>query len=303
MAKKVKKSELGLGIRALLSDIEVGDQQQKESALKELTNTVAMLSVDKISINPFQPRQEFNQEALDELASSIRVHGLIQPITVRSMGGDDYQLISGERRLRASQLAELKEIPAYIRAAANDQEMLELALIENIQRQDLNPIEISITYQRLIDECQLTHEGLSGRIGKKRSTVTNFLGLLKLPPQIQQGLKDKKITMGHAKALNSIQDYALQISVYNEVIKKQMSVRMTEDFVRSLNKPKDKAGDGSDKPKLSHEYLAVQDRISSALESKVNLKLKSKGKGQIVINFTSDNELNRLLDLFEDNID
>ena len=302
MAKKVKKSELGLGIRALLSDIEVGDQQQKESALKELTNTIAMLPVDKISINPFQPRQEFDQEALEELSTSIRIHGLIQPITVRSMGGDDYQLISGERRLRASQLADLKEIPAYIRAAANDQEMLELALIENIQRQDLNPIEISITYQRLIDECQLTHEGLSGRIGKKRSTVSNFLGLLKLPPQIQQGLKDKKISMGHAKALNSIQDYALQISVYNEVIKRQLSVRMTEDFVRNLNKPETKNNNGSTAGKLPHEYLAVQDRISSALESKVNLKLKSKGKGQIVINFTSDNELNRLLDLFEDSI-
>jgi len=302
MAKKVKKSELGLGIRALLSDIEVGDQQQKESALKELTNTVAMLPLDKIRINPFQPRQEFDEEALEELASSIRLHGLIQPITVRSMGGDDYQLISGERRLRASQIANLKGIPAYIRAAANDQEMLELALIENIQRQDLNPIEISITYQRLIDECQLTHEGLSGRIGKKRSTVTNFLGLLKLPPQIQQGLKEKKISMGHAKALNSIQDYALQISVYNEVIKKQMSVRMTEDFVRALNKPDQKRTSGPAKDKLPHEYLAVQDRISSALESKVNLKLKNKGKGQIVINFTSDNELNRLLDLFEDNI-
>lgn len=302
MAKKVKKSELGLGIRALLSDIEVGDQQQKESALKELTNTVAMLPLDKISINPFQPRQEFDEEALEELASSIRLHGLIQPITVRSMGGDDYQLISGERRLRASQIANLKEIPAYIRAAANDQEMLELALIENIQRQDLNPIEISITYQRLIDECQLTHEGLSGRIGKKRSTVTNFLGLLKLPPQIQQGLKEKKISMGHAKALNSIQDYALQISVYNEVVKKQMSVRMTEEFVRALNKPDQKRTSGPAKDKLPHEYLAVQDRISSALESKVNLKLKNKGKGQIVINFTSDNELNRLLDLFEDNI-
>ena len=144
MAKKVKKSELGLGIRALLSDIEVGDQQQKESALKELTNTVAMLPLDKIRINPFQPRQEFDEEALEELASSIRLHGLIQPITVRSMGGDDYQLISGERRLRASQIANLKEIPAYIRAAANDQEMLELALIENIQRQDLKLIRIQL---------------------------------------------------------------------------------------------------------------------------------------------------------------
>ena len=302
MAKKVKKSELGLGIRALLSDIEAGDQSQKESALKELTNTVAMLPLDKISINPFQPRQEFDQTALEELASSIRTHGLIQPITVRSMGGDSYQLISGERRMRASQLANLTEVPAYVRAAANDQEMLELALIENIQRQDLNPIEISITYQRLIDECKLTHEGLSERIGKKRSTVTNFLSLLKLPPQIQQGLKDKKITMGHAKALNSIQDYALQISLYNEVVNKQLSVRMTEEFVRKINSSDSNTGKKEVKKNLPTEYLAVQDRISSALESKVNLKLKSKGKGQIVINFTSDNELNRLLDLFEENI-
>lgn len=302
MAKKVKKSELGLGIRALLSDIEGGDDVQKETALKELTNTVAMLPLSQISINPFQPRKEFDADAIQELSDSIKVHGLIQPITVRSLGGDSYQLISGERRMRASTLAGLGAIPAYIRAAANDQEMLELALIENIQRQDLNPIEISITYQRLIDECKLTHEGLSGRVGKKRSTITNFLGLLKLPPQIQQGLKDKKISMGHAKALNSIQDYALQISLFNEIVDKQLSVRATEEFVRQINNPNGKNSSGSAKKSLPVEYQDVQNRISSALESKVNLKLKSKGKGQIIINFTSDNELNRLLDIFEEGI-
>lgn len=302
MAKKVKKSELGLGIRALLSDIEGGDDVQKETALKELTNTVAMLPLSQISINPFQPRKEFDADAIQELSDSIKVHGLIQPITVRSLGGDSYQLISGERRMRASSLAGLEAIPAYIRAAANDQEMLELALIENIQRQDLNPIEISITYQRLIDECKLTHEGLSGRVGKKRSTITNFLGLLKLPPQIQQGLKDKKISMGHAKALNSIQDYALQISLFNEIVDKQLSVRATEEFVRKINNPNGKNNSGSGKKSLPVEYQDVQNRISSALESKVNLKLKSKGKGQIIINFTSDNELNRLLDIFEEGI-
>lgn len=302
MAKKVKKSELGLGIRALLSDIEGGNDVQKETALKELTNTVAMLPLSQISINPFQPRKEFDADAIQELSDSIKVHGLIQPITVRSLGGDSYQLISGERRMRASSLAGLEAIPAYIRAAANDQEMLELALIENIQRQDLNPIEISITYQRLIDECKLTHEGLSGRVGKKRSTITNFLGLLKLPPQIQQGLKDKKISMGHAKALNSIQDYALQISLFNEIVDKQLSVRATEEFVRKINNPNGKNNSGSGKKSLPVEYQDVQNRISSALESKVNLKLKSKGKGQIIINFTSDNELNRLLDIFEEGI-
>ncbi len=302
MAKKVKKSELGLGIRALLSDIEGGDGVQKETAFKELTNTVAMLPLSQISINPFQPRKEFDPDAIQELSDSIKVHGLIQPITVRSLGGDSYQLISGERRMRASNLAGLEAIPAYIRAAANDQEMLELALIENIQRQDLNPIEISITYQRLIDECKLTHEGLSGRVGKKRSTITNFLGLLKLPPQIQQGLKDKKISMGHAKALNAIQDYAVQISLFNEIVDKQLSVRATEDFVRQLNNPNSNGKNGSKKKSLPVEYQDVQNRISSALESRVNLKLKSKGKGQIIINFTSDNELNRLLDIFEEGI-
>jgi ParB family chromosome partitioning protein len=302
MAKKVKKSELGLGIRALLSDIEGGDGVQKETAFKELTNTVAMLPLSQISINPFQPRKEFNPDAIQELSDSIKVHGLIQPITVRSLGGDSYQLISGERRMRASNLAGLEAIPAYIRAAANDQEMLELALIENIQRQDLNPIEISITYQRLIDECKLTHEGLSGRVGKKRSTITNFLGLLKLPPQIQQGLKDKKISMGHAKALNAIQDYAVQISLFNEIVDKQLSVRATEDFVRQINNPNSNGKNGSKKKSLPVEYQDVQNRISSALESRVNLKLKSKGKGQIIINFTSDNELNRLLDIFEEGI-
>ena len=302
MAKKVKKSELGLGIRALLSDIEGGDDVQKETAVKELTNTVAMLPLSQISINPFQPRKEFDADAIQELSDSIKVHGLIQPITVRSLGGDSYQLISGERRMRASSLAGLAAIPAYIRAAANDQEMLELALIENIQRQDLNPIEIYITYQRLIDECKLTHEGLSGRVGKKRSTITNFLGLLKLPPQIQQRLKDKKISMGHAKALNSIQDYALQISLFNEIVDKQLSVRATEEFVRQINNPNEKNSSGSTKKSLPVEYQDVQNRISSALESKVNLKLKSKGKGQIIINFTSDNELNRLLDIFEEGI-
>ncbi len=302
MAKKVKKSELGLGIRALLSDIEGGDDVQKETALKELTNTVAMLPLSQISINPFQPRKEFDPDAIQELSDSIKVHGLIQPITVRSLGGDSYQLISGERRMRASNLAGIEAIPAYIRAAANDQEMLELALIENIQRQDLNPIEISITYQRLIDECKLTHEGLSGRVGKKRSTITNFLGLLKLPPQIQQGLKDKKISMGHAKALNAIQDYAVQISLFNEIVDKQLSVRATEDFVRQLNNPNSNGKNGSKKKSLPVEYQDVQNRISSALESRVNLKLKSKGKGQIIINFTSDNELNRLLDIFEEGI-
>jgi ParB family chromosome partitioning protein len=205
MAKKVKKKELGLGIRALLSNLDEGEatpEEQKE-VVKELSHTVAMIPVDQIEVNPFQPRVEFDEEALKELSSSIKVHGVIQPLTLRRLSDNAYQLISGERRLRASKLAGLQEVPAYVRLA-NDQEMLEMALVENIQRQDLNPIEVAITYQRLIDECSLTHQNLGGRVGKKRSTVSNFLRLLQLPPQIQQALKNKRISMGHAKALGEL---------------------------------------------------------------------------------------------------
>ena len=299
MAKKVKKNELGLGIRALLSDIE--DHQpkpKKEKAIKELTNRVAMLPLEAIHVNPFQPRKEFDAEQLEDLSKSIKVHGLIQPISVRSMGNNEFQLISGERRLRASKIAQLESIPAYIRSAANDQEMLEMALIENIQRQDLNPVEVAITYQRLLDECQLTHENLSDRVGKRRSTVTNFIGLLKLPPQIQQGLKEETISMGHAKALRSIKDIALQLSVYNETIDKGLSVRALEDLVRRLNQPAEKKSTPQSSP-IAGAYQDIQNRLCTRLESKVEMKIKGKGKGQIVINFKSDDELNRILDFID----
>ena len=298
MAKKVvKKKELGQGIRALLSNMDAENPEQQEEVVRELSHTIAMIPVGQIKVNPFQPRIEFDEEALQELSESLKVHGIIQPLTLRRLSDSEYQLISGERRLRASKLAGLESVPAYIRLA-NDQEMLEMALVENIQREDLNPVEVAITYQRLIEECKLTHENLGDRVGKKRSTVTNFLGLLKLPPQIQQGLKSRSISMGHAKALRGIEDLAVQLSVYNEIHSNGLSVRATEELVRSYQAPS-----ASGKPaakSLPDGYQEVQDNLRSYLGTRVSLKSKAGGKGQIIINFTSDDDLNRILDLIEE---
>lgn len=297
MAKDIKKKELGLGIRALLSNLdETETPEQQQEVVRELSHTVAMIPVSQIEVNPFQPRKDFDPEALEELAQSLKVHGLIQPITVRRLSSKEYQLISGERRLRASKLAGLTEVPAYVRIA-NDQEMLEMALVENIQREDLNPIEISITYQRLIDECSLTHENLGDRVGKKRSTVTNFLGLLKLPPQIQQSLKNRQISMGHAKALRGIDDVAIQLSIFNEIVSKGLSVREAEQLARDYQQPK--APSSPAPRKLSDSYQAVQDNLRGFFGAKVQLKTDQQGKGQIIIPFSSNDDLNRLLDLLE----
>lgn len=295
MAKQVKKRELGLGVRALLSNIESQTQEKQAEVLRELTHTVAMIPVEEIEVNPFQPRTEFDPEALQELSDSLKVHGLIQPITVRRLAEKQYQLISGERRLRAAKIAELAEVPAYIRLA-NDQEMIEMALVENIQRSDLNAIEVAITYQRLIDECSLTHENLSGRVGKARETVTNYLRLLKLPVEIQQGLKQGAITMGHARSLVTLDDFLLQTRIYKEIIDKGLSVRATEALVRSY---KQSGNQKPQKPKLGNDYLAVENNLKNYLGSKVQLKVKPNGSGQISIPFTSTEDLNRLLDLIE----
>ncbi|MFN7120084.1 MAG: ParB/RepB/Spo0J family partition protein [Saprospiraceae bacterium] len=263
--------------------------------VKELSHTVAMIPLEEIEVNPFQPRNDFDTAALEELAASIRIHGLIQPITVRRLSANEYQLISGERRLRASKIAGLTEIPAYIRLA-NDQEMLEMALVENIQRENLNAIEVAITYQRLKDECNLTDETLAERVGKQRSTVTNHLRLLRLPPNIQKAIKDKQITAGHAKVLAGIDEFALQDALFKETIKKGLSVRALEQLasMESSEKPKKSA------PKIGNEYEQVQQRFREFFGSKgVQLKLKSPGKGQIVIPFDSDHQLNDLLDLLE----
>ncbi len=311
MAKKVKKRELGKGIRALLSNMESkapAPEAEKEEVNKSVessespktpeANTINKIPLNWIEINPYQPRKDFDPDALRELADSIKIHGLIQPITVRRMGHESYQLISGERRFRASKIAEMGTVPVYIRTA-NDQEMLEMALIENIQREDLNSIEVAHSYQRLIDECNLTHEEMSARIGKNRSTVTNYLRLLKLPPEIQTAIKEKALSMGHARALAGVEDSALQLMVFKRVKDEQLSVRELEKILRA-NPASPKYSKDSKNNKLPQDYLDVQDRLSSKLGSKVALKLKSKGKGSIQINFNSVDELNRLLDIIED---
>lgn len=290
-----KKKELGLGIRALLGDIAV------EGALpdtqKELLHTVCDVPVEQIEVNPFQPRVEFDAEKLTELADSIRIHGIIQPVTVRVLAPNQYQLISGERRLRASKIAGLERIPAYVRLA-DDQTLLEMALIENIQRQDLNAIEIAQSYQRLIDECSLTHDDMAKRVGKNRSTVTNFLRLLKLPPEIQIALKTQKISAGHARALAGIDAIDKQLAVFKTVLEKDLTVRQTEEISKNVNAPSNL--DAQKAPKtsnLSIHYRKIQEELSSHFGAKVSLRRSERGKGELSIPFDSDAELNHILSL------
>ncbi len=295
MAKKVQKKQLGLGVRALLSNIDAGNEATEE-VVKELSGSVAMIPSSEIEVNPFQPRKEFDEEALKELAESLKTYGLIQPITVRRLNDHSYQLISGERRLRASKMAGLKEVPAYIRLA-DDQEMIEMALVENIQRENLNAIEVAITYERLIEECNLTHESLAERVGKKRSTVSNSLRLLKLPPNIQKSLKEGNISMGHARSLVGLEDdVALQNIIFKEVINKELSVRATENLIKSYREPSAKP---SARPALSNDHQNVENNLKNYLGAKVTLKVKSNDSGQINIPFTSTKDLNRILDLIE----
>ena len=295
MAKKVQKKQLGLGVRALLSSMDAAAEETTEENVKALSGSVAMIPIHEVEVNPFQPRKDFDPEALQELSESLKVHGLIQPITVRRLNDHAFQLISGERRLRASKLAGLEEVPAYIRLA-NDQEMIEMALVENIQRENLNAIEVAITYQRLIEECELTHENLSERVGKKRSTVTNFLRLLKLPPDIQMSLKEGTISMGHARALIGVEDVAVRNIIFKEIIAKDLSVRATESLIKSYREPSKKSDTASTLPS---DYQTVENNLKSYLGAKVALKLKPNGSGQISIPFASTKDLNRLLDLIE----
>jgi len=297
MAKKVNKKDLGMGIRALLTNVEEEAEKDQEKVVKELSQSVALVPIEQIEINPFQPRNDFDPESLEELAQSIATYGLIQPLTLRRLGQEAYQLISGERRLRAAKMAGLEGVPAYIRIA-NDQEMLEMALVENIQREELNAVEIAITYQRLIEECQLTHEKLSERVGKKRATITNHLRLLKLPPDIQGAIKERKLTMGHARALAGIEDVRLRQLLFRKTLQKSLSVRALEKLIQSYQQPKPKA---TPKPELGSEYQDVQQQFRSFFGTKkVQLQLKSDGKGQIVIPFSSVDELNGLIDRIDE---
>ncbi|MFZ5555013.1 MAG: ParB/RepB/Spo0J family partition protein [Bacteroidota bacterium] len=299
-----KKAALGRGLSALLANSETDiTTKYEEKKFSEAVGSIALLNVTKIETNPFQPRQHFDKQALVELTNSIKEHGIIQPITVRKLGYDKYQLISGERRFRAAQIAGLTEVPAYIRIA-NDQEMLEMALIENIQRHDLDSIEIAIGYQRLIEECKLTQEELSGRVGKDRTTVTNYLRLLKLPPEIQLGIRERKITMGHARALVSITDPKKQVQVYNEVIDNELSVRKTESLAREANEGM--APSNNTLPKITnnahHLSFAEQkicDDLSNHLNTEVQIKKTTQGDGKIIIEFRSSSDLERIIELLD----
>lgn len=295
-----KKKFVGSGIRALLSDIDDVSEVIKinETDVDSIINTVSKIPLDSIEVNPFQPRVDFNEDALKELSNSISVHGVIQPITVRKIGPKKFQLVAGERRLRASKLAGLTDIPAYVREI-NDQESLEIALIENIQREDLNAMEISINYQRLIDECDLTHETLGERLGKDRSTVTNYLRLLKLPPEIQQSLKSRTISMGHARALISIDEIDKQLFAFKEVETKGLSVRKTEELVRALKNAEPKAAAKTQPQKLPTAYRKIQDSLTNALETKVKIKKGKEDKGEIVIPFYSASDLERLIEIIQ----
>ncbi len=276
-----RKSPLGRGLSALIDDASL----RPEASIRDI-------EIDLIDANPFQPRSHFDEESLIELSESIRQLGLIQPITVRKVAENRYQLITGERRLRASKLAGLTRIAAYVRTA-DDQSMLELALVENIQREDLDPIEVAISYQRLIDECNLTQENLSDRVGKKRSTVSNYLRLLKLPAEIQLGLKSRQLSMGHARTLVTIEDVRSQMAIYNKILNKQLSVRMIEEMVRNL---KSQQGKDGKKPKEPRGHEQLEDQLIRFFDVPVEFRRGSEGKGKIVIKFSSDEELERILE-------
>ncbi|MBC8054309.1 MAG: ParB/RepB/Spo0J family partition protein [Sphingobacteriaceae bacterium] len=297
-----KKTGLGRGLSALLDDTEAvqskpqnanANEQQPVSSL----GSISHVKISEVEVNPFQPRTEFDQEALQELSESIKLQGLIQPITVRRAGANSYQLISGERRLRASKLAGLTEIPAYVRTA-NDQQMLEMALIENIQRENLNSIEVALSFQRMLDECNLKQEELGERVSKNRSTVTNYLRLLKLPPAIQASIRDGQITMGHAKAILGLEEVDKQLYAHKEIIAKGLSVRKAEELVRDIQQWGQKKNE-TKAPPVSFEYKKIQDDLASKFATKVSLKVQSNGKGAIEIPFVSEDDLSRILELLD----
>ncbi len=305
MAALQRKTGLGKGLGALLQDelkmssSTGGAQKGMEGAAAASVGSINFIKIEHIAVNPFQPRTDFDEEALRELSESIRLQGLIQPITVRQVGKNQYQLISGERRLRASKLAGITEIPAYVRTA-NDQQMLEMALIENIQRENLNAIEVALSFQRMIEECSLKQEELGERVSKNRSTVTNYLRLLKLPPVIQAGIRDGQITMGHARALINVGEIDKQLFVFQEIIDKGLSVRMTEILVRNIQqqtKPKKNQHVGK---QLDFQYQKIEDDLASRFSTRVRLNIKnSKGKGAIEIPFDSEDDLSRILELLD----
>ena len=290
MTKSNRKQVLGRGLSALLNN--------PKNEIESITNInadlvigkIVDLPLDKIDANPFQPRTHFNEESLNELSISIRELGVIQPVTVRKMKGSSFQLVSGERRLRASRIAGLKSIPAYVRTA-NDQELLEMALVENIQRQDLDPIEIGLSYQRLIEEINVTQDQLSIRVGKKRSTITNYMRLLKLDPIIQTGIRDGFVSMGHGRALINLDQTETQLKIYKQIIKKGLSVRSTEDLVRDIKNQKSKGSIGYIPPFVSQ----AAEELKTLLETSVSATSNNEGKGVLKISFESQEKLQHIL--------
>jgi ParB family chromosome partitioning protein len=300
-----KKKALGRGLSALLSDTPEDEKLDvdvttpaRERENTSITGSINEILLSEIETNPFQPRQHFDQEALKELSESIKVHGIIQPITVRKFSNNQFQLISGERRFQASKLAGLTKIPAYVRTA-DDQQMLEMALIENIQRENLNPIEISLSYQRLISECNLKQEELGDRVGKSRSTVTNYLRLLKLPPDIQIAMRDNRLTMGHARAIINVENPDSQLYIFKKTLAEDLSVRKVEELARELaTNSKEAPTTSTTVSAQAKEVTQLQTRLSSHFGTKVSVKSDGK-KGDIRIPFLSIEDLNRILDILK----
>jgi len=287
-----KKNALGKGLSALLENAKTDITSSNDHQKSDVVGSITRIKISSISPNPFQPRLDFDKEPLVELSNSIKEHGIIQPITVRKIGRNEFQIISGERRYQASKLAGIDELPCFIRIA-DDQHMLEMAIVENVQRKDLNAIEIALSYQRLIDECNLSQEELGKKVSKNRSTVANFLRLLKLPIEIQKALRDDKITMGHARALLALSNEKEMLITLNEILENNLSVRAVEEKrkfqVKSLNTTL----------ALSRYELRMQNNMAYQLSSKVNIKKKASGKGQIIISFNNQDDLNRILDNFD----
>ena len=288
----IKKNALGRGLGALIDGVEKEVLEKKVEANQDIP-------VDSIEANPYQPRTTFDEQSLEELAASIRKLGIVQPLTVREVVSGRYQLIAGERRLRAARRAGLTHVPAYIRTA-DDQAMLELALVENIQREDLDAVEVAISFQRLIEECKLTQEQLSERVGKQRSTVANYLRLLKLPAEIQLGIKNKQLMMGHARTLVNIEDPKRQINIFYKIIDGELSVRQAEELVRQLQSEKVKdQGKIEKKKKLSSDFSQLSDHLNKIFSARINFRINEKGKGKIVIPFETQEEMERILGVFD----
>ncbi|RED43041.1 ParB family chromosome partitioning protein [Winogradskyella eximia] len=298
MAKATKKQALGRGLSALLKDPENDINSAEDKNADKVVGNIVELDIDSIEVNPFQPRTNFNEETLRELASSIRELGVIQPITVRKLAFNKYQLVSGERRFRASKLIGLEAIPAYIRIA-NDQESLEMALVENIQRQDLDAIEIALSYQRLIDEINLTQEQMSERVGKKRSTIANYLRLLKLDPIIQTGIRDGFISMGHGRAMVNIEDQVDQLEVYEKIISNKLSVRATEQLVKNFSSDETPAKPEEVTPEMPKYIKKGVKDFSDYFGHKIDVKVAKNGSGRITIPFHSEEDFNRIKKLVQ----